>query len=327
MNNLYTFNEFLNESYFLNESFESTTLAQFVKEHPLSKFNKLPKGVMWDKIPEDEVMPGSSQDPIFKKMCYNSDEYVVFWYSDVKQLGKYRQPSYRKTYNKFGRMEKDWSSPIDNSLYIYQGKTLLTQGNKFLSDYKGIFSGATDNKYDKPLDGAVTVKKIYDDLKFSAIAIKYETLVKYSAEALRADRREQKKDALALQDIGYILSKNRYRYNQYVIEAKVNKETKTIATKVELYLNDLKNEIESLSKISLDNLVKFSIRDDEKTDRVSIDVSNLKKLEKLANDYNDVSWKFNSYFDNHKELIKDRNNEWYKRREEERERELLNILK
>lgn len=327
MNNLYTFNEFLNESYFLNESFKSTTLAQFIKEHPLTKFDRLPKGVMWDKIPDNEVILGSSQDPVFKKMCYNSDEYVVFWYSNTKQMGKYKKPSYRKTDNNFGRMGKDWSNTIDNSIYIYKGETLLTQGSKFISEHKGIFSGTTGNKYEKPLNGDVSVEKIYDDLDFSAIAIKYVTLVKYSAEVLRADRKEEKKDALALQDIGYILSKNRQRYKQYVIEAKLNKETKTIATKVEIYLNDLKKEIESLSKISLDNLVKFSIRDDEQTDRVSVDISNLKKLEKLANDYNDVSWKFNSYFDNYKELIKDRNSEWRKRRVEDKEEELLNMLK
>lgn len=287
MKNLYTFKEFLNESYIsLNESFLSNTLAQFVANFPAKQsYVKLPKGVQWDQIPEEEVIVGSSMDDDFKKLV-KKDEYVVFWFSDTKQLLKYKSPTYTK-----------WGYKRENSTYLPSNFMFLTKGNNFLTNVSDINRAQyAANKYEKPSDLS-TVKQVYDELRLSAIAIKWATLMAFSSEEILKLRKDQKQGALALQNIQDILNQNERRYREYVQKAKVEKGTKELTLKTEEKMNSITTEMDKLSSVTTYDLfnTRFSDFGEDKFGKLDFNKDHIKKLEKLAGDYNEISYAYTRY--------------------------------
>ena len=297
MNNLLTFKEFLNENYIqLNESFKSLTLSQFVANFPAKSFYaKLPKGILWNEIPEEEVISGSSLDDTFKKEVKN-DNYVVFWFNDAKQLLKYKSPTYTK-----------WGAARVNSIYLPEYFMFITRGNSFLTNTADIkYAVKAEQKYDKPLSGNLgSVKKVYDELRLSAIAIKWDTLKKFSSEEILKLRKSQKEGALALQNVQNILQQNERRYREYVQKAKLEKGTKELTIKTEEKMNSITAEMDKLSSVTTYDLfnTKFSDYKEDKFGSLNFNTEHLKKLESLANQYNEISYAYSRYIEYFKKNI------------------------
>lgn len=320
MNNLYTFNEFLSESYIsLNEAFQSQNLAQFVSLFPQkSLYAKLPKGVFWDQIPDDEVLVGASLDDDYKKLV-KKDEYAVFWFNDTKKLLKYNV----KQKGKYPHFYK-----VDQSAYLPAGYMFITRGDKFLTDTRNIIDSriATD-KHDKPMWGELgSVKRVYDELSLTAIAIKWDILVQYSSEQVLKLRESQKKGALALQKVQNILNQNERRYREYVQKAKVEKGTKELTIKTEEKMNSITSEMDKLSSITTYDLfnTRFSDFKEDKFGKLDFNTDIIKKLEKFANEYNEISYTYSNYVDYFKSGLS--GDEYYKERGKTFEEKLLKLI-
>lgn len=317
MNNLYTFNEFLNETYIqLNESFKSMTLSQFVAAFPAQKnYVKLPKGIHWDQIPEEEVIVGSSMDDAFKKEV-KKEEYVVFWYNDTKQLIKYRPPVFTK-----------WGSKMDKSSYLRAHFMFMTRGNKFLTDVTNINNATiATTKWEKPGDLS-TVKEVYDELKLSAIAIKWDTLMSYSSAELLKLRKTQKEGALALQKIQNILNQNERRYREYAQKAKIEKGTREITLRTEEKLNSITAEMDRLSSISTYDLfnINFNEWGEDKFGKFEFNHNYIKKLESLANEYNQIANAYSTYYEYFKKSF-DKTDPFYKNKFDRYTEILINLI-
>jgi len=297
MNNLLTFSEFLNENYIqLNEAFQSNTLALFVTQFSEKNYyTKLPDGILWNEIPDDEVIAGTSLDPVFKKQVKNND-YVVFWFNDEKQLLRYKSP----TYSRWGGFKQD------KSQYLPGKRMFITKGDKFLTNARNFTDAVPATvKYDKPAGGDLgSVKTVYDELKLSAIAIKYSILLKYSSVEIMKVRKEQKKNALALQPLQNILLQNMKRYREYATNAKTEKGTRELTIKTEAKLKTITDEINKTSANGLglfDTMIDPSKKDD-KFGSFTINTDNIKKLEKLANDYNKISCAYIDYIEYYRKV-------------------------
>lgn len=298
MKNIPTFEDFVNESLLL-ESFQSITLAQFkasfVKD--IKYGDKLPKGILWDQIPEEEVI--GREDPSFNKKTVGKDNsYVVFWYNANKQLVKWRQPSYA-----YGPYD-----PIDKSTYLRPGTLMITRGlNYLVGGYDDLLLyKPSENKYNKPANGDLAVSRLYDELECQAFAIKWDTLEKYSAANLRTSRAEARKGALALMKQSDILRTNQYRYEDAIKAGQLNRETKPIADKVNKITEDLKKQIEKAGQIPFSEMVIFSkgkYSNDDAIQTAYFNKIDYSKVESLVKEYNEIAYAYNSWFKEFKGYI------------------------
>lgn len=318
MKNFYNFAEFLNENYIsINESFLSNTLAQFVATFPNKlAYAKLPNGIQWNLIPEDEVIAGSSMNPDFKKSVAN-DEYVVFWFNDTKQLVKYKEPTYYKN-----------KPPKENSTYINDNFVFLTRGFKFLTNTRDINNARTFVRTAENTFPLSSVKQVFDELTLSAIAIKWATLMEYSSKEILKLRREQKEGAVALQKVQDVLNQNKRRYEEYVQTAKVEKGTRDLTLKTEEKMNSIKEQMSKLSSVTVHDLfnTKFADWKEDRFGSLQYNREYAVKLEELANKYNEISYAFANY------IIFFRKNSYnnggyYKQEVEDYTKELINLLK
>jgi hypothetical protein len=306
MKNIITFDEFVNESLLL-ESFKSQILADF-KSNFIggSKGNfatKLPKGILWDQIPDSEIIP--KEDERFNKKLAKDTDYVIFWYNSKQQTVKWNQTTYTK-----------WGVKRDNNIYLRANSLLITKGMNFL--YGGYYdildSRVATNKYEKPLEGALAVSRLFDDIECAAFAIKWSTLEQYSSSSLRTDRTIAQKGAIALMKETDILYANQRRYDDAIKASKLNKGSKPIAEKVESVISKIRKEIEEASKIPFNDLVTFStgkFGKEGEMESAYLNKIDYSKLEALTRKYNDIVSAFNYWYNEYKSYIRN-NSDSYK---------------
>lgn len=319
MKNIITFDEFVNESLLL-ESFVSLKLAEFKAEFIKGDHNKaLPRGIRWDLINDNEII-GFDEPGFTKKDIGKNDEWVVFWYSPKKQLVKWRQDTYTK-----------WGSKKENSIYMRPGTLLITRGLNFLHGW-GLLSSykVASERYEKPLDGALAVSKLFDgQFQLNAFAIKWSTLQQYSADSLIKDRSNAKNNALALMKSSDILKQNHDRYQTAIAEGKLNRESKSVAIRVERVAEMLKNQIENAGKITFSELVNFRKSTYSKDDQMLtayINRIDYTKIERYVSDYNELINAYNSWYKEFKSYINSPHSDFYKRWADDRLKDLEKIL-
>lgn len=305
MKNIISFDEFVNESLLL-ESFQSLVLADFKANFKgTGDFaTKLPKGILWDQIPDSEII--GKDDPRFnKKTIGKDDSYVVFWYNSKKQLVKWKQP----TYTSYGAKR-------ENSIYLREDVLLMTRGLNFLYGYGELMTyKPSENRYEKPADGALAVSRLYDELECAAFAIKWDTLQQYSSANLRYSRKEAKAGALALMKASDILYANQRRYQQLIKTAQLNRDTKPVADRVVKVTDLLKSQIEKASQISFGEMVTFSTSKYNKDGAMQsayINKIDYSKVEELVGAYNDITYAFNSWIDDYQRWINDKSDSYKK---------------
>lgn len=318
MKNILDFDEFINESLIL-ESFKSLKLAEFKAEFIKGSYLRtLPKGIRWDQISDDEIV-GFDEPGFSKKEIGKNDEWTVFWYSPKKQLVKWKEPTYNK-----------WGTKRENSIYMNPGTLLVTRGLKFLHGYSTLSNyNVAEDRYDKPLNGTVAVSKLFDgEFKLNAIAIKWETLLKYSSEGLLKDRAEAKKGALALKNVTDILWENQKRYAAAVVEGKLNRESKPISIRVEAIAQQLRDQIEEAGKLTFNEMVNFKISPYSKDDEMMtayINRIDYTKVEEVVKKYNELTHAYNYWYGEFKSYISS-NSDSYKKWADDRLNDLEKIL-
>lgn len=280
----------------LIEAFASKQLAQFASE--LSKFKtyfgdpaKLLKGIKWDLIPDSIISVYDGDNEQLRKLT-NSDENLIIWFANEKITVKHNQT----TYSKYG-------SSRDNSVYLQPGKLIVTVGRKFLYGHAELLKmKQADNKYDKPLDGQLSVGSMRDYRNVKALVIPINQLKKYSSEDLRNQRSTNKTGATALMNVSSILRDNQYRYSKAIKQAKLDRKSSEVDNLVTIGLEKLKERIAAASNMSFENLVTYSKSDYKTNPKTNLEVPSIKKLdftklEELASTYRRIVYLYDSYID------------------------------
>lgn len=189
-------------------------------------------------------------------------------------------------------------------------------------------SSVATERYDKPLDGALAVSRLFDDIDCAAFAIKWSTLQQYSSSSLRIDRATAQKGAIALMKETDILYANQRRYDDAIKASKLNKGSKPIAEKVESVTSKMRKEIEAASKISFSELVTFSTGRYGKEGEMQTAYLNridYTKVEALTRKYNDIVNAFNYWYNEYKSYVQN-NSDSYKKWADNAEEKLNALL-
>lgn len=288
-----TYESFINENIqAINESFASSKLREVAEELSKIKSNggaflKLPIGIAWDQIPDSDVIKTESQAPDIKKYINDAD-YLIIWYTDKQQTIKWKQT----TYSKYG-------SKMDNSIYLYTHKLILTQGRDFLYGYDTLLqrNPARDN-YEKPYQ-SLSVLQLATGLEANALVIKRSVLDEYSTDDLRKERKMTKEGATALMKVGNILSNNQERYRKLLKASRNKAETAEIDEMVLNATEVLKKLISDAATFDFANLITWKISDYMKVDMEvpSVKKIDTTKLEEYAKIYNSLIYQYGSYVD------------------------------
>lgn len=229
--------ETLNDVFIL-ESFQSAILRDLVADLKASgKWKKqgmeiLPRGIAWDKIPDDDIFEGETGDQTFYDTFIKSKKFLVIWFNHLTRktradsrsrigAGWYVRPGY--TYITIGNQfveydfqKRAWDVRLEakNNWLLptrgkydddeqYRNKVTRHMASQDASKFADI--GAEDKRYKPspskhlgPAEGHCTVEELASKCICSCIAISLEDVAKYSTVELMKKRYEQKLNATAM---------------------------------------------------------------------------------------------------------------------------------
>lgn len=283
----------------LAEKFASPTLAQFaqmISSQNKLEINKVLRGfgVAWDQIPEESVtLEQSGQGSMVLKKAINDKTKIIIWTSPDKQQLVHWKPT---TYTK-------WGSKRDNSIYLRPNTVVVSQGKNFLTGYGNLtLRNMATNRYDKPLDGGLSVTKLAIELEAIALIIDVAAVKSADTTQLQRSRATSKSGATAMQSAADILSANQRRYQSLLVQSKKNKFTEAMTARVTAAVEKLKANIESAAQTTAANLISYRDRsyggnDEFPLTKSRADVGKIDyiALQNAATKYNDLIDLYSDY--------------------------------
>lgn len=286
----------------LTEKFASPTLAklaQSINSENKLEWNKVLRslGLAWDQIPESAVTVDSAGSDTIKKAVNDKSKLIVWISPDKKQLVHWKPT----TYSKYG-------SKRDNSIYLHPNTILVSQGKNYLTGYGNIAqkSIATD-RYQKPLDGAMSVTKLMTDIDAIALIIDLDAVKAADTTPLQQSRRRAKSGATALENASDILRANKARYHALIVKGKGKKLTADLTKRVEEAVAKLKSDIEAAAQTTVANLIQYGERSKYAASnpdfpltqtKVNIGKVNFDELDKIVAKYNILIGLYAEYIEN-----------------------------
>ena len=217
--------------------FQSKTLSNFtniMKSAGIKMYDgNMFRGLAWDQVPESDVAKVTSAN---MKQYINDDSWTLIWVALKLTQTKYKPP----TYTRYG-------AQLDNSKYLTPGTRIVTRGRTFLYGSNTIQSirPAVDS-YDKP-SAVGTVKALSEFIdQCAVIAIKTDSIKKYSTDQLRMNRYGVKSTTTAMLNPDKIKSDNIRRYKGIIAKNKQNRVSKPYVDEVKALTIKVNSTIEKL---------------------------------------------------------------------------------
>lgn len=316
--------ETLNDVFIL-EAFQSTILRDLVADLKASgKWEKsgmeiLPRGIAWDKIPDDDIFEGESGDQTFYDTFVKSKKFLVIWFNHLSRktrtdsrsrdsAGWYVRPGH--TYITIGNQfveydfqkrawdarfeaKNNWLLPMrvrtddDES---YRNKVDRYMASQDASKFADIGAEAkrykpSPSKHLGPADGHCTVEELANNCICSCIAISLEDVAKYSTLELMKKRYEQKLNATAMMK-KTVSWDDRYRKNNpgksiYNLEPETRRKFKELGDRI---------SIVDYPEISQYNKQKYSqmITTAKSTAILKKYAEDVKEFQKVIDDNNEI---------------------------------------